>query len=480
MTVDTTLDAAPGTALDTAADAADGLAAAPEPLDPSTWSFETRQIHAGTAPDPATGARAVPIYQTTSFVFRDTDHAAGLFDLSQAGHIYTRIHNPTTDALEQRVAALEGGVAAVATASGQAATTLAVLNLAGAGDHIVSSASLYGGTYNLFHWTLPKLGIDVTFVEDPDDPAAWQAAIRPETKLLFAETLGNPRGNVLDIEAVAGVAHAAGVPLVVDNTVPTPYLLRPIEHGADVVVHSATKYLGGHGTAIGGIVVDAGTFDFGAHAERFPGFVTPDASYNGLRYWPDLGSGAYAAKLRVQLLRDVGASIAPLTSFLILQGLETLSLRVERHVANAAAIADWLSGRPEVEHVHYAGLPNSRWYEAGQRYLPRGAGAIVAFELAGGVAAGRRFVDALTLFSHLANIGDVRSLVIHPASTTHAQLTPEERLATGVTPGLVRLAVGIEGLADLTADLEAGFRASAEPGADAAAPPAPPAAVPTA
>ncbi|MEU0940645.1 MULTISPECIES: bifunctional o-acetylhomoserine/o-acetylserine sulfhydrylase [unclassified Embleya] len=428
--------------------------------DPAAWSFETRQVHAGTSPDPTTGARAVPIYQTTSFVFKDTAHAAGLFDLSEEGHIYTRIHNPTTDALEQRVAALEGGVAAVATASGQAATTLAVLNLAGAGDHIVSSSSLYGGTYNLFHWTLPKLGIEVTFVDDPDDLDAWRAAIRPETRLLFAETLGNPRGNVLDVSAVADLAHTAGLPLVVDNTVPTPYLLRPLEHGADVVVHSATKFLGGHGTAIGGIVVDGGTFDFGAYPDRFPGFTEPDASYNGLRYWPDLGPGAYAAKLRVQLLRDVGAAIAPLTSFLLLQGLETLSLRIERHVANASALATWLQARDEVETVHYAGLASSRWYDAGKRYLPRGAGAIVAFELKGGVEAGRRFVDGLSLFSHLANIGDVRSLVIHPASTTHAQLTDAERLATGVTPGLVRLSVGIEGLADLRADLAAGFRAA--------------------
>ncbi|MYW02464.1 bifunctional o-acetylhomoserine/o-acetylserine sulfhydrylase [Streptomyces sp. SID3343] len=430
------------------------------PADPSSWSFETRQVHAGASPDPTTGARAVPIYQTTSFVFRDTDHAAGLFDLSQEGHIYTRIHNPTTDALEHRVAALEGGVAAVATASGQAATTLAVLNLAGVGDHVVSSSSLYGGTYNLFHRTLPRLGVDVTFVDDPDDVDAWRAAIRPETRLLFAETLGNPRGNVLDVAAVSDVAHVAGVPLVVDNTVPTPYLQRPLEHGADIVVHSATKFLGGHGTAIGGIVVDGGTFDFGVHAERYPGFHEADASYNGLRYWPDLGPGAYAAKLRVQLLRDVGATIAPLNSFLILQGLETLSLRIERHVANATALAVWLQSRDEVATVHYAGLPDSPWYDAGKRYLPLGAGAIVAFELKGGVEAGKRFVEGLSLFSHLANIGDVRSLVIHPASTTHAQLSARERAAAGVTPGLVRLSVGIEGLADLRADLEAGFRAS--------------------
>ncbi|MER6482601.1 bifunctional o-acetylhomoserine/o-acetylserine sulfhydrylase [Streptomyces virginiae] len=426
------------------------------------WSFETRQLHAGTTPDPATGARAVPIYQTTSFVFRDTQHAADLFSLAEPGNIYTRIHNPTQDALEQRVAALEGGVAAVALASGQAAETLAILNLASAGDHVVSSASLYGGTYNLFRHTLPKFGIEVSFVEDPDDLDAWRAAVRPNTKALFAETLGNPRGNVLDVRGVADVAHAAGLPLVVDNTVPTPYLLRPIEHGADVVVHSATKFLGGHGTTIGGVVVDAGTFDFGAHAERFPDFTEPDPSYHGLRYWPALGAGAYAVKLRVQLLRDLGPAIAPHSAFLLLQGVETLSLRLERHSSNARALAEWLERRDEVSAVHYPGLPSSRWYEAGLRYLPRGAGAVLAFELRGGVEAGRRFVDGLELFSHLANIGDVRSLVIHPASTTHSQLDEEQLAATGTTPGLVRLSVGIEHLADLKADLEAGFRAAKE------------------
>ncbi|MGW2037102.1 bifunctional o-acetylhomoserine/o-acetylserine sulfhydrylase [Streptomyces virginiae] len=426
------------------------------------WSFETRQLHAGTTPDPATGARAVPIYQTTSFVFRDTQHAADLFSLAEPGNIYTRIHNPTQDAFEQRVAALEGGVAAVALASGQAAETLAILNLASAGDHVVSSASLYGGTYNLFRHTLPKFGIEVSFVEDPDDLDAWRAAVRPNTKALFAETLGNPRGNVLDVRGVADVAHAAGLPLVVDNTVPTPYLLRPIEHGADVVVHSATKFLGGHGTTIGGVVVDAGTFDFGAHAERFPDFTEPDPSYHGLRYWPALGAGAYAVKLRVQLLRDLGPAIAPHSAFLLLQGVETLSLRLERHSSNARALAEWLERRDEVSAVHYPGLPSSRWYEAGLRYLPRGAGAVLAFELRGGVEAGRRFVDGLELFSHLANIGDVRSLVIHPASTTHSQLDEEQLAATGTTPGLVRLSVGIEHLADLKADLEAGFRAAKE------------------
>ena len=428
--------------------------------DTAAWSFETKQIHAGAVPDPTTGARATPVYQTTSFVFRDTQHAADLFSLAEPGNIYTRIHNPTTDVFEQRIAALEGGVGAVALASGQAAETLAILTLAGAGDHIVSSPALYGGTYNLFRHTLARLGIEVSFVDDPDDPEAWRAAIRPTTKALFAESLGNPRGNVLDVRAIADVAHAAGVPLIVDNTVPTPYLLRPIEHGADIVVHSATKFLGGHGTAVAGVVVDGGTFDFGAHADRFPDFSEPDPSYHGLRYWPALGPGAFAVKLRVQLLRDLGPALAPHSAFLLLQGVETLSLRLERHTANAQALAEWLEQRDEVATVHYAGLESSPWYETGQKYLPRGAGAIVSFELRGGIEAGKRFVDAVELFSHLANIGDVRSLIIHPASTTHSQLTEEEAAATGTAPGLVRLSVGIENLADLKADLEAGFRAA--------------------
>jgi O-acetylhomoserine (thiol)-lyase len=435
------------------------------------WSFETTQVHAGAVPDPVTGARAVPIYQTTSYVFRDTEHAANLFSLAEPGNIYTRIMNPTTGVVEARLAALEGGAAAVAVASGQAAETLAVLTLAGAGDHVVSSASLYGGTYNLFRYTLPRFGVEVTFVEDPDDLAAWRAAVRPATKLFFGETIGNPRNNVLDIEGVAAVAHDAGVPLVVDNTVATPYLCRPVEHGADIVVHSATKFIGGHGTVIAGIVVDGGTFDFGAHAARFPGFTEPDPSYGGIRYWPALGPGAFAAKLRVQLLRDIGPALSPFSGFLLIQGLETLSLRVERHTANAQALAGWLRARDEVEAVHYAGLPSSPWYEAGRKYLPRGTGAVLAFELrasaeagaeAGaqtGVEAGRRFVDSVELFSHLANIGDVRSLIIHPASTTHAQLSPDEQRACGVTPGLIRLSVGIEGIEDLKAGLEAGFRA---------------------
>ncbi|WP_110946359.1 bifunctional o-acetylhomoserine/o-acetylserine sulfhydrylase [Streptomyces avicenniae] len=430
----------------------------PEPS--AAWSFETRQIHAGAAPDPATGARAVPIYQTTSFAFRDTQHAADLFSLAEPGNIYTRIHNPTQDVLEQRIAALEGGVAAVAVASGQAAETLAVLTLASAGDHVVSSASLYGGTYNLFRHTLPRFGIEVSFVEDPDDTEAWRAAVRPNTKAFFAETLGNPRGNVLDVAAVAAAAHDAGVPLIVDNTVPTPYLLRPLDHGADVVVHSATKFLGGHGTTIGGVVVDGGTFDFGAHAERFPDFNEPDPSYHGLRYWPALGPSAYAVKLRVQLLRDLGPAIAPHSAFLLLQGVETLSLRVERHSSNALALATWLEQRDEVAAVHYPGLASSRWHAAAERYLPRGAGAVVAFELRDGVEAGRRFVDGVGLFSHLANIGDVRSLIIHPASTTHSQLDEEQLAATGTSPGLVRLSVGLEHVDDLVADLESGFRAA--------------------
>ncbi|MEU8707804.1 bifunctional o-acetylhomoserine/o-acetylserine sulfhydrylase [Streptomyces sp. NPDC048565] len=426
----------------------------------AAWSFETKQIHSGAVPDPTTGARAVPIYQSTSFVFKDTKHAADLFSLAEPGNIYTRIHNPTQDVLEQRIAALEGGVAAVALASGQAAETLALLTLAGAGDHVVSSASLYGGTYNLFRHTLPRFGIQVSFVEDPDDIEAWRAAIRPGTKAVFAETLGNPRGDVLDIRGVADVAHDAGVPLIVDNTVPTPYLLRPLEHGADIVVHSATKFLGGHGTTIGGVVVDGGTFDFGAHAERFADFHTPDPSYHGLRYWPDLGHGAFAVKLRVQLLRDLGPALSPHSAFLLLQGVETLSLRLERHTSNALALARWLEGRDEVSAVHYAGLESSPWYQAGQRYLPRGAGAVLAFELRDGVEAGKRFVDAVELFSHLANIGDVRSLIIHPASTTHSQLTEEQLAATGATAGLVRLSVGLENVDDLKADLEAGFRAA--------------------
>ncbi|GAA4968626.1 bifunctional o-acetylhomoserine/o-acetylserine sulfhydrylase [Pseudonocardia tropica] len=431
--------------------------------DPDTtanWSFETKQVHAGAAPDPTTNARATPIYQTTSYVFRDTDHAANLFGLAEFGNIYTRIMNPTQDVLEQRVAALEGGAAALAVASGQAAQALAIQNIAEAGDHIVSSASLYGGTYNQFHYTFPKLGIEVTFVDDPDDLEEWKAAIRPNTKALYGETLGNPRGNILDIAAVAGVAHEAGVPLIVDNTVPTPYLVRPIEHGADIVVESLTKFLGGHGTSVGGIIVDSGKFDWVANKDRFPGLTTPDPSYHGAVFTDAVGPIAYIIKARVQLLRDLGPAISPQNAFLIIQGIETLSLRIDRHNQNAQALAEWLEGRDEVEKVHYAGLPSSPWHELQKKYLPKGGGAIVAFELQGGIEAGKKFVDALELHSHLANIGDVRSLVIHPASTTHSQLSAEEQVASGVTPGLVRLSVGLEGIEDLKADLDAGFRAA--------------------
>jgi O-acetylhomoserine (thiol)-lyase len=425
------------------------------------WSFETRQIHAGQQPDPTTGARALPIYATTSYVFRDTEHAANLFGLAETGNIYTRIMNPTQDAVEQRIASLEGGVGALLLSSGQAAETLAILNVAEAGDHLVSSASLYGGTYNLFHYTLPKLGISVSFVEDQDDPEQWRAATRENTKAYFAETIGNPQGNVLDIATVADLAHEAGVPLIVDNTIATPYLIRPFEHGADIVVHSATKYLGGHGTAIGGVIVDGGKFDWSATG-KFPGFTTPDPSYHGLVYWEALGALSYIIKARVQLLRDLGPAVSPFNAFLFAQGIETLSLRIDRHVANAQRVAEWLEQRDEVERVQYAGLPSSPWYEVGKKYSPKGPGAVLAFEIKGGVEAGRRFVDGLELFSHVANIGDVRSLVIHPASTTHSQLSAEEQLTTGVTPGLVRLALGLEGLEDLLADLDAGFRAAKE------------------
>lgn len=427
----------------------------PDPT--ASWSFETKQIHAGQRPDPATNARALPIYQTTSYIFNDTAHAAALFGLEVPGNIYTRLGNPTTDVVEQRVAALEGGVAALFLSSGQAAETFAILNLARAGDHIVSSPRLYGGTYNLFHYSLARLGIDVTFVADPDDLHCWRAAVRPNTKALFGETISNPKIDVLDIPAVAEVAHAAGVPLIVDNTIATPYLIQPLAHGADIVVHSATKYLGGHGAAIAGVIVDGGTFDW--TRGRFPGFTTPDPSYHGVVY-AELGPPAFALKARVQLLRDLGSAVSPFNAFLVAQGIETLSLRMERHVANAQRVAEFLAGRAGVLSVNYAGLPASPWHERAKRLAPKGTGAVLSFELAGGVEAGKAFVNALKLHSHVANIGDVRSLVIHPASTTHAQLTPEEQLSTGVSPGLVRLAVGIEGIDDILADLELGFAAA--------------------
>ena len=426
--------------------------------------FETRQIHAGQIPDPTTGARALPLYQTTAYQFRDTKHAADLFGLAELGNIYTRIMNPTQDAVEQRIASLEGGVAALLVASGSAATTFAVLNVAEAGDHIVSSPSLYGGTYNLFHYTLPKFGIEVSFVENPDDPESWKKAIRPNTKALFGETIANPKNDILDIAAVAKVAHDAGVPLIVDNTVATPFLIRPIEHGADVVIHSATKFLSGHGNTVVGAIVDSGKFDYAKYPERFKNFNTPDQSYHGLVYAQALGVGsafganlAYIFKIRLTLLRDIGAAVSPFNAWLLAQGLETLSLRIERHVENAKATAVWLENHPQVEKVNYASLPSSKWNALAKKYAPKGSGSVLSFEIKGGIESGKKFVEALNLFSHVANIGDVRSLVIHPASTTHSQLSPEEQLTAGVTPGLIRLSLGLENINDIKADLEVGF-----------------------
>ena len=425
------------------------------------WKFETKQIHSGASPDPVTNARATPIYQTTAYVFNDSEHAKNLFALAEFGNIYTRIQNPTQGVVEERVAALEGGTAALLVASGQSATTFAILNIAEAGDHIVSSASVYGGTYNLFHYTLAKLGIETTFVENQDDADEWRRAIRPNTKLLFAETIGNPKINILDIQLVADIAHGAGVPLIVDNTIGTPFLIRPLEHGADIVVHSATKFLGGHGTVMGGVIVDGGKFAWSKNVDKFPGLSTPDPSYHGVNYTAALGDGiAYIIKARVQLLRDIGASIAPASAWQLIQGIETLSLRIERHVENAQNVAEWLESHSDVATVHYSGLPSSPWYAAANKYAPKGVGAVLSFELKGGVDAGRAFVDSLTLFSHVANIGDVRSLVIHPASTTHSQLSPEEQLTAGVTPGLVRLSVGLENIDDIRADLEVGLAAA--------------------
>jgi len=418
-------------------------------------------------PDPTTGARALPLYQTTAYQFRDTKHAADLFGLAELGNIYTRIMNPTQDTVEQRIAALEGGVAALLLASGSAATTFAVLNIAQAGDHIVSSPSLYGGTYNLFHYTLPKFGIEVTFVDNPDDPESWRKAVKPNTKAFFGETIANPKNDLLDIETVAKIAHENEVPLIVDNTVATPYLIRPIEWGADVVVHSATKFLSGHGNTVVGAIVDAGKFDYARYPKRFPSFNEADPSYHGLVYAQALGVGSafganlsYIFKIRLTLLRDIGAAVSPFNAWLLAQGLETLSLRIERHVENAKAVAAFLEKHPQVSSVNYASLPSSKWHKLASKYSPKGSGSVLSFEIKGGIESGKKFIEALKLHSHVANIGDVRSLAIHPASTTHSQLSAEEQVSAGVTPGLVRLSVGIENFKDIQADLELAFAAA--------------------
>ncbi|MEI6649759.1 MAG: bifunctional o-acetylhomoserine/o-acetylserine sulfhydrylase [Actinomycetes bacterium] len=431
------------------------------------WSFDTQQIHAGQTPDPVTGSRSLPIYQTTAYQFRDTQHAANLFGIAEAGNVYTRINNPTQDAVEQRLANLEGGVGALLVASGMAATAYAIMNVAEAGDHVVVSRNVYGGTYNLFNYTLPKFGLEFSFVQDASDLDAWRAAIRPNTKAFFGEGISNPLGAVLDIEGIGKIAHEAGVPWIVDNTIATPFLTKPIEFGADIVTHSATKFLSGHGSAMVGAIVDSGNFDFAQNPKKFPGFNEPDPSYNGLIYAQTLGVGsnfganlAYIFKARLQLLRDIGASVSPFNAWLLAQGLETLSLRMQKHVENAQIIAEWLETHDGVSHVSYAGLPSSKWRSQAMKYAPKGAGAVMSFEVEGGVESGKRFVEALELFSHVANIGDVRSLVIHPASTTHSQLNPEEQLQAGITPGMVRLSIGLEDVADIKSDLDLGFTAA--------------------
>ncbi len=416
------------------------------------WKFDTLQVHAGQVADLTTGSRAVPIYQTTSYVFRDVQHAADLFALKESGNIYTRIMNPTTDVFEQRVAALEGGVAGLATASGSAAIMYAILNIASAGDEIVSASTLYGGTYNMFAETFKTFGIKVHFV-DPDDPENFRNAINDKTKALYIESIGNPGINLIDIEAVAEIAHDNGIPLIIDNTFGTPYLLKPIEFGADIVVHSATKFIGGHGTSIGGIIVDSGKVDW-AGSGKFPGLTEPDPSYHGMRYVADVGAAAYITKARVGLLRNTGACISPFNAFLLIQGLETLSLRVERHVANAKIIAQHLQNHPQVSWVNYPSLPGSKYYDLAQKYLPKGSGSIFTFGIKGGIDAGIKFIESLEIFSHLANVADAKSLVIHPASTTHSQLSGEELVAAGVTPDQIRLSIGIEDVEDLIFDLD--------------------------
>lgn len=420
------------------------------------FGFTTRQLHAGQKPDSETKSRAVPIYQTTSYLFDNTDHAARLFSLEESGNIYTRIMNPTSDVFEQRIASLEGGVGALAVSSGSAAQIQAIFTLVGAGDHIVSASTLYGGTYNQFAYTLPRLGIDVTFV-DPHDPKNFRKAIKPNTKILYGETLGNPRINIFPFEEVAAIAHEYDIPLMIDNTFATPYLFRPFEWGANIVVHSATKYIGGHGTSIGGVIVDGGNFQWEGNP-RFPNFNQPDDSYHGLIF-AQLGAPAFITKARVQVVRDVGGCISPFNSFLFLQGLETLSLRMQRHVENAQKAAEFLNSHPKVAWVSYPGLKSSPDYAAMQKYLPKGAGAIFGFGIRGGIKAGKKFINNLQLFSHLANVGDAKSLAIHPASTTHAQLNEEQLASAGVTPDFVRLSIGLEDNDDILWDLDQALKA---------------------
>lgn len=415
-------------------------------------NFDTLQVHGGQEPDPTTGSRAVPLYQTTSYVFNSVEHGANLFALKESGNIYTRIMNPTTDVFEKRIAALEGGVGALAVASGSAAITYAILNIASAGDEIVAARTLYGGTYNLFSTTLPNFGIKTTFV-NPDEPENFREAIRENTKAIYIETIGNPGINLIDIEAVAKIAHESGIPLIVDNTFGTPYLIRPIEFGADIVIHSATKFIGGHGTSIGGIIVDSGNFDW-TYSGRFPGLTEPDPSYHGISYAKNIGAAAFITKARVQLLRDTGACISPFNSFLFLQGLETLSLRVERHVSNTKKVVEFLKNHPFVSWVNYPSLEENKYYSLAKKYLPKGAGSIFTFGIKGGVEEGKRFIESLEIFSHLANVADAKSLVIHPASTTHSQLTEEEQRGAGVTPDMIRLSIGIEDIEDLIYDLD--------------------------
>ena len=425
------------------------------------FGFDTRMLHAGQTPDTATGARAVPIYQTTSFVFEDTDHAAHLFALNKFGNIYSRISNPTTAAFEERVASLEGGVGALATASGQAAQLVAIATLLKAGDEMVSSNTLYGGTYNQFALTFKRFGIQVNFV-DASDPQSFARAITPRTKLLYGETIGNPKGDIFDIGAVAEIAHANRIPLMIDNTFASPYLCRPFEHGADIVVHSATKFIGGHGTSIGGVIVDGGTFPW--NNGSFPEMTEPSPGYHGMRYWETFGNFTFILKARVEMMRDLGACMSPFSAFLFLQGLETLSMRMERHASNAKAVAEWLVKHPLVPWVNFAGLPSSRYYDRARKYLPKGPGSIFTFGVKGGRAACRRFIEAVKLHSHLANVGDAKSLVIHPASTTHQQLSDEEQMAAAIAPDMIRISVGLENLEDIFWDLDQALAVSDKAG----------------